>query len=273
MNTIYPDTGNTTETCILTEKVASAIEEYIPITLEELNKSDASLMSRRESKFLMSFDQCLGLLGGLSGDYMVLDVYNCRMSGYETEYYDDDEFTTYYHHHNGKSSRYKLRYRHYLSSDERYIEVKEKKNTGVTNKKRIDITDISGITEEEYDRFLRTSFPFNYHLYHPVISVEYRRVTLVSKKMNERITLDFDLSFRSDDESFAFPQVVICEVKCDKNVHGSKALSRIRSLGIRQRSFSKYCIGMSLIYKELKHNRFKPNLLYLSKISECEAIC
>jgi len=204
---------------------------------------------------------------------LILDVDDCRMSGYETEYYDDESFTSYCQHHNGKSNHYKLRFRHYLSSDERYVEVKEKRNTGVTIKKRIDITNLSDVTEEEYDRFMKTTFPYDYHEYHPVISVGYRRVTLVSKLMNERITLDFDLSFRSSEESHSFPEVVICEVKHDKEMHSSKALSTLRALGVRERSFSKYCIGVSLIYKNLKHNRFKPNLLYLSKISGSEAVC
>ena len=273
MNRNYTDREPVDETGFLTDRVSSAIDGYGKITLEELKNSDASLMSRKESKYLMTFDQCLELISGLGKDYMVLDVDECKMSGYETRYYDDDSFTTYHQHHNGKSNRYKLRARHYLSSDEHYIEVKEKKNTGVTVKKRIEVSDFSDMTEEEYDMFLRTSFPYDYHEFHPVISVEYKRVTLVSKKMNERITLDFDLTFKNRDQIYSFPAVVIGEVKMDKSVNSSQALDLARALGIRERSFSKYCIGVSLIYKHLKHNRFKPNLLFLSKISGSEAIC
>lgn len=273
MNTTYSDMKKRDDNGILTDAISSAIKNYRQITLKELKNSDASLMSRKESKYLMTFDQCLELISGLSDDYMVLDVDDCKMSGYETEYYDDESFTSYHQHHNGKSNRFKLRFRHYLSSDERYIEVKEKRNTGDTIKKRIDITNLSDITEEEFDKFLRTTFPYDYHTYHPVISVEYMRLTLVSKKMNERITLDFDLSFRSNEETHSFPAVVIGEVKRDKSVTSSGALTHIRTLGIRERSFSKYCIGISLIYKDLKHNRFKPNLLFLSKISGSEAAC
>lgn len=273
MNRTYTETEKIDETAILTGRISSAIENFGQITLEELRNSDASLMSRKESKYLMTFDQCLELLSGLSGDYLVLDVEDCKMSGYETEYYDDTSFTTYYQHHNGKSSRYKLRFRHYLSSDERYIEVKEKKNTGLTIKKRIDITNLSDITGEEYDRFLKSSFPYDYNNFHPVISVEYMRVTLVSKQMNERITFDFDLTFRNGEETHSFPGLVIGEVKHDRDLHCSGALALLKALGIRKRSFSKYCIGVSLIYRNLKHNRFKPNLIFLSKISGSEAVC
>ena len=275
MNQNDTDTYRKTDdgTGILNERISFAIDGYQQITLEELKNSDASLMSRKESKYLMTFDQCLELISGLDGDYMVLDVDECRMSGYETEYYDDDSFTSYHQHHNGKANRYKLRARHYLSSDEYYIEVKEKKNTGVTVKNRIGISESSDMSEEEYDRFLRMSFPYDYHEFHPVISVEYKRVTLVSKKMNERITLDFDLTFKNSEKTYSFPAVVIGEVKMDKSITSSKALTYIRTLGIRERSFSKYCIGVSLIYSHLKHNRFKPNLLFLSRISGSEAIC
>ena len=171
MNTIYNENKNEKESGILTDAISSAIGCYEQITLEELKNSDASLMSRKESKYLMSFEQCLGLLAGLSDDYMVLDVDDCKMSGYETEYYDDESFTSYYQHHNGKANRYKLRFRHYLSSDESYIEVKEKRNTGDTIKKRIDITNLSDVTEEEYDKFLKATFPYDYPTFPPVFTV------------------------------------------------------------------------------------------------------
>ena len=105
------------------------------------------------------------------------------------------------------------------------------------------------------------------------MTTEYSRVTLVSKNYDERMTFDFGLTFSSCDKRISLSGVVIAEVKSGKNPTDSKALSVLQYSGIRKRSFSKYCIGVSLLYENLKHNRFKPNLIYLSRLSGGEALC
>ena len=267
-----PDNKKTNGSRFTMQKILSATKSYDKISLSELENSNANLLSRKESKYLMTFEQFLELASVLSGHYRVLDVKDCRVTSYETLYYDNDSFLTYQQHHNGKKNRYKLRVRHYSSSGERYVEIKKKKNNGVTVKKRMKAPDSTEI-EKEYDQFLRSEFPYDYHDFHPVLMIEYRRITFVSRDMNERITFDFDLSYRNDDKEISVPKVVIGEVKRDKSVHDSRAISEIRNLGIRERSFSKYCIGTSLVYEHLKHNRFKANLLYLSRVSGVEATC
>lgn len=257
----------------ITDKILSGTKNYEIITLDELKKSEANLMSRRESKYLMNFEECLDVISALSGDYRILDVDGCTLSGYETVYYDDNSFITYHQHHSGKLNRYKLRTRRYLSSGESYVEIKEKKNTGVTIKRRIGAGESGILPEEEQDLFLKSNFPYDYHDFHPVLSTEYSRVTLVSKNYDERITFDFGLTFSNSDKKISLSGVVIAEVKSGKNASASKALSVMQCSGIRKRSFSKYCIGVSLIYENLKHNRFKPNLMYLSRLSGGEALC
>ncbi|EHQ36559.1 polyphosphate polymerase domain-containing protein [Methanoplanus limicola] len=267
-----PDENNNTADDII-RKISSGTDNYEIITLDELKRSDASLMSRRESKYLMTFEKCLEIISALSGDYRLLDVEGCTVSGYETVYYDDNSFITYHQHHSGKLNRYKLRTRRYLSSGESYVEIKEKKNTGVTIKKRIETSESGILPKEEQDLFLKSNFPYDYHDFHPVLTTEYSRVTFVSKNYDERITFDFGLTFSNSDDEISLPEVVIAEVKSSRNASYSKALSVMQAFGIRKRSFSKYCIGVSLIYKHLKHNRFKPNLMYLSRISGGEALC
>ena len=222
---------------------------------------------------MMTFAECLKIISELSDDYRILDVEGCTISGYETVYYDDNSFITYHQHHSGKLNRYKLRSRHYLSSGESYVEIKEKRNTGITIKKRIETTESGILPKEEQDIFLKSNFPYDYHNFHPVLKTEYSRVTLVSKNCDERITFDFGLTFSNTGDRISLPEVVIAEVTSGRNASESKALSVMQKSGVRKRSFSKYCIGVSLIYKNLKHNRFKPNLIYLSRISGGEALC
>jgi hypothetical protein len=254
-------------------KISNIIDNFQKITLEEINDSGASLLNRKESKYLMTTEQCLLLISELSGKYRVFEIDNSRMSRYETIYYDNDAFLTYHQHHNGRSDRYKLRIRHYLSSGESYVEVKHKKNTGVTVKKRIKTDESLIVAENEQKMFLKNTFPYDINDFHPVLTTEYLRVTLVSNNYTERITLDADLSFKNNNKDKSCAGLVIGEVKRDKAIRNSDAMSTIKQIGIRESGFSKYCIGVALLYDNLKHNRFKPKLLYASKLLGGIPVC
>ena len=43
-------------------------------------------------------------------------------------------------------------------------------------------------------------------------------------------------------------------------------MTQIKAEGIRPTPFSKYCIGISLLYPDLKQNRFKPILNHVSTL-------
>lgn len=246
----------------------SELERYEGITLEELKDSDAQLLNRKERKFLMTRDQFSELLTCLSGSYRVLEIDNARTSRYSTEYYDTDSFLTYLQHHNGKANRYKMRVRHYLSSGDAYLEIKEKKNTGNTTKRRIPVENDATLSEPAAEAFLTSSFPYDYHEFHPVLTTEYTRVTLVARDHPERITFDVGLTFHTDECEYSYPDVVVGEIKHNCPLRESPAGAVLHTMGIRSTSFSKYCTGISLNYAEVKHNRFKKKLLLLDKLSQ-----
>ncbi len=247
--------------------IASAVYAFDTISLDEIKNSDARLLNRKEMKFLMTLDQCIELLSGLTGAYRVLEVNTCRVSGYETKYYDTDTFMTYLQHHNGKAHRYKLRVRHYASSGETYLEIKEKRNTGRTIKKRLETGDHAPLSEPRQEAFLASAFPYDYRAFHPVLATEYDRVTLVARDYQERVTFDMNLSFHSGERTYALPGIVIGEIKQDRSLRRSPARDAIKSMGIRKTGFSKYCIGAALTHTDLKQNRFKKKLLFLEKLS------
>jgi hypothetical protein len=228
------------------------------ITLEDLRNSDAQLQSRRERKFLMTFRQCVNLVSGLTGSYMALDIEHSRVGRYETRYYDTESFMTYFHHHNGKGHRFKLRFRHYCSTDRTFLEVKERLNTGRTVKKRLETKGALELAAKGPATFLESAFPYDFREFHPVLTTGYNRVTLVSKDCRERITFDTGLSFCNTETFFSFPGVVVGEIKYDRSLFMSPALAGLKTLGIRKTRFSKYCIGVSLIYTGQKQNEFKP---------------
>jgi hypothetical protein len=243
------------------------LERYEGITLEELKNSDAQLLNRQERKFLMTRGQLSELLTFLSGSYRVLKIDNSRTSRYSTEYYDTDSFLIYLQHHNGKANRFKLRIRHYLSSGDSYLEIKEKKNTGCTIKKRIPVESDATLSEPAPEAFLTSAFPYNYRAFHSVLTTNYTRVALVARDHPERITFDVNLTFRTDECEYSYPGVVVGEIKHNCPLRESPAGAVLHTMGIRNTSFSKYCTGISLNYAEVKHNHFKKNLLLLDKLS------
>ncbi|MEI7432831.1 MAG: polyphosphate polymerase domain-containing protein [Methanomicrobiales archaeon] len=249
------------------DNFSSALAAFEEITLEELKNSDAQLMSRREKKFLMTFQQCASLVSDLTRSYRALEIEDTRIGRYETMYYDTGSFMIYLQHHNGKANRFKLRFRHYCSTDETYLEVKERQNTGRTVKIRMETDGIPELSEKGPKSFLKSSFPYDSSEFHPVLTTEYSRVTLVSKDFRERITFDLCPSFCQDGTTYSYPGVVVGEIKYDRSLFQSPGLNALRKMGIRKTSFSKYCIGVSLLYNGQKHNRFKQLQLRLKTLS------
>ncbi|MBP1929971.1 hypothetical protein J2741_002567 [Methanolinea mesophila] len=248
-------------------QIQDCLGEFERISLGELDATRALLLTRMERKHLMSVSQCGALLRRIRGSYRVLEVQDTRVSRYETLYFDNASFVTYIQHHNGKGNRYKLRFRHYESSGDTYLEVKKKSNRGSTEKTRIRTGwPVSGFLPEHLD-FLKSAFPYDCREFRPVLLTEYDRFTLVSKTSPERITFDTGVSFWDGRRTISYPDLVICEVKFEKGTRNSPALSELHDMGIRKQGFSKYCIGASLLYDRLKHNRFKPTLLSLSRFA------
>ncbi len=228
------------------------------ITLNELKNADAQLLSRKEKKFLMTREQCLWLISGLIKSYYALEIEGTRIGCDRTEYYDTDSFQIYLPHHNGKANRHKLRSRYYFTTDETYLEVKERQNTGRTVKKRIQTDGSPSLPDPDAGAFLESVFPYDFRLFHPVLATFYNRVTLVSKDFRERITFDLNLAFHNGKNACSYQDIVVGEIKYDRSLLRSMAFTALRMMRIYKTGFSKYCIGVSLLYQEQKHNRFKP---------------
>ncbi|MFA7562434.1 MAG: polyphosphate polymerase domain-containing protein [Methanoculleus sp.] len=246
----------------------SAVQDIESISLAEVAEGKTQLLNRVESKYLMTVGQCKRLIQAISDSYRVLEVRDVKIGRYETRYYDDNSFTSYIQHHNGKGNRYKLRLRHYETSGETYLEVKKKSNKGSTEKQRIKTSWPPAEFLPEEERFLEATFPYDCREFHPVLRTVYERSTLVSTEFPERITFDTAVQFGNGKRDISYPGLVIGEVKREKSVKNSPAQRALRSMGIQERSFSKYCVGVSLLHGQLKHNRFKPNLRFIARLSQ-----
>jgi hypothetical protein len=194
----------------------------------------------------------------------VLEIAGTRLMRYRTDYFDTPEFALYYQHHNGLSNRAKVRCRHYLDSDKRFLELKSRNNKGRTFKNRVFVAadqDAQVLVPEFLEQYFTQ--PLLAHRLDNMLRVDYRRVTLQSARHGERVSIDVDLCAGRRDEAPAFrlSGMAIVEVKQDQFKPGSPVQQTLRRLGSRPGSFSKYCIAGALLYRDrLKVNRFKRTL-------------
>lgn len=82
----------------------------------------------------------------------------------------------------------------------------------------------------------------------------------------ERVSFDTNLSFWTPNGRTSLNDVAIAEVKQERVDRSTPVMQRMRSLGVRPGGFSKYCMGVSLVSPDVKHNRFKPKLRALGQL-------
>lgn len=80
------------------------------------------------------------------------------------------------------------------------------------------------------------------------------------------MTLDINLQFRGCGETIILPGVAIAEVKRERGHNQSEFARLMKEERIRPTGFSKYCIGVSMLYPAIKHNQFNPKLQMVSRI-------
>lgn len=240
---------------------------YKGISLEEVNR--ASLMRRKDNKYLFSVQHLPSLLSMVRDDYRVLDIDGYRAQYYHTCYFDTDGHEMYHKHHRGMANRHKIRIRRYGASDLHFLEVKQKNAKGVTNKKRVrtDGMDHSLLIKE--DEFLRSCSPYVGEDILPSLENMFSRITLVSEGQTERVTLDYDLRFssRQTGEELTLPGIAIAEIKYEGFLSGSPMHAAMRRSQIAPSRFSKYAIGMALLHEDLKQNRFKSRVRKVHQIN------
>jgi hypothetical protein len=105
----------------------------------------------------------------------------------------------------------------------------------------------------------------------PVCWVNYSRITLVSKNMQERLTLDIGLTMKVETREKTYENLAIAELKQDKTAIKSPFSKIMGEFRIRKTSLSKYCLGVTQLFPNVKHNNFKPKLLTLNKILNANA--
>jgi hypothetical protein len=196
---------------------------------------------RRDTKFLFHDVDLVDILEALKDNYCVVVHQGQIRQSYSTVYYDSSDLRFYLSHHNGHGNRVKMRTRTYEDGSS-FFEIKQKTNTGNTLKERYphSLDRVNGLVQQ--------------------LEVVYDRITLYDKSFQEKLTFDFNLTFRDTKSQIRFSSIVIAESKKMKNTQ-SGFVDELKKRKISSTSISKYCLGMVSLKPSIKQNNFK-NLVY-----------
>ncbi|UTA69787.1 polyphosphate polymerase domain-containing protein [Emticicia sp. 21SJ11W-3] len=246
------------------QKVERLTSTFEPITLVEMD--NVKLMDRVDVKYILPLQALPQILADAQSHYRILEVENKRLCHYETLYYDTPDLQLYNTHLKNRANRYKIRSRNYVDSDLKFFEIKLRNNKGRTIKTRIRQETIGAEIDQASADFLKHSTPLMATAFKGMVWVDYTRITLVSRKSQERLTIDLNLSFRAGDRHSAFDKIAIAEVKQNKAT-GSAFIDIMKKSQIRQGSISKYCLAVISTFDNIPCNQFKPHLLRIHKLN------
>jgi len=239
-----------------------------------LDQNRAALMTRVDDKYVIKQSDLHTFINNAKQHFTILQDHQLRIFPYQTVYYDTDDHQLYHQHHSGKANRLKIRCREYMHTGQKYLEVKQKNNKGITHKYRHEIDCYSNIIN--LSEFI-LKFGIKDTLT-PALFVNYQRITLMHKFENQRITIDLNLKYQDarNHKTIDLDDIAIIEIKRDRHDHKlgrSTSHTCLYDLGYRPVNFSKYCMGCVLSgMPNIKKNRFKQNLLFLKKQFSIEVV-
>lgn len=248
----------------MSSPLINTLEYLKPIHLDEMDK--VALMNRIDTKFVFHKELLGSVLENLADHYSVLEIDGHRISGYKNLYFDTGEYKFYHDHHNERTNRTKVRIREYANTGVSYIEVKKKDNKGRTAKTRKRIKGFESMLSTECLDFIVSVASDDLNT-NAVLYNKFNRITLVNNIEKERATFDFGLSFKSEEGSIQYDNLVIAEVKQETLSRSTEIFRHLKSLHITPYRISKYCIGMSSLKQNLKHNLFKEKIRKINKIT------
>jgi VTC domain len=241
-------------------------DTFQTISLEDLN-AKASMLERRDNKYVVTRDTLLNFLHVSNTCFDVLDIKGVQQFSYDTTYYDGEDHECYRHHHQGRRRRCKVRIRSYRDAKLTFLEVKLKDKRGQTVKRRMKLANAAStvLSDEQrcfvgfcyrelYDDALNISF-------NRIMDMTYRRSTLVARIGGERMTIDSQLKFfNGHSEVQLSDDVFIVETKSSNgNGIADKYLRKLHQHPANR--CSKYCTGLAMLDNRLPHNKFKSTLV------------
>jgi len=209
---------------------SSALQEFKPIPLSGLES--VQLMNRVDIKYIIPLTMLPRILPSAFGEYLVMEERKTRTFIYKNRYFDTPDREMYRHHHQGRPSRYKIRIREYSEFRRVYLEVKHKYK-GRTIKSRIKLSENGSLDQfpsieqlpGDAISFLAEAQPIPPQLLSGSLVNTFSRFTLIHQDMNERITIDTNISYIHS------AQNLFNSTKSREYVYGIAVAEIIKSLG------------------------------------------
>lgn len=245
------------------ENTTDILARFAPISLAEMD--DVKLQDRMDSKFVFSEADLAEVLTHMVTSYRLLEVGGHRGTAYRSLYLDTADLRCYRDHHDQRTFRSKVRYREYLGSGLCFLEVKRKTGRGRTDKARLRVDHIPEHPPLEHRVFITGSGGPSEELV-PVLWNYFTRYTFVRRDAPERLTMDLGLRFSDPGGTRSLGDIVVAELKQPRIDHASPFMRLMRERGIRPGGMSKYCVGMLMLGRPVKHNAFKPVLRLLDRL-------
>ncbi|MBE9487711.1 MAG: VTC domain-containing protein [Bacteroidetes bacterium] len=252
----------------MVKKVTTVIDNFDTICLEDSGK--VKFLKRCDYKFVTNIEKLCEILDYIKEDYFVMTIKEAKIQDYRTTYFDTDDNYFYICHHNQRNNRFKVRKREYVNTGEHFLEIKRKTLNGRTTKKRINsFTETDEQVTIDENVFIKKYIQNELEGLSPKLDTNFKRLTLVSKKFDERVTVDLGLKFKEYENNTDYQTNNLCiiEVKCNKMCGKTSILNALKKFNVRLGGFSKYCIGRAVLNKTLKQNNFKVKVNLLRKFS------
>lgn len=241
----------------------TGIDRFQPISLAEMD--GVKLQDRVDTKYVFAESRLPEVLQAMLPHYRLLEVNGARGTDYRSLYFDTADLQHYQAHHNRRTFRSKVRFREYIGSGLVFLEVKRKTGRGRTDKKRIRVEAIPEVLSTEQQAFVaaasKSDLPLQATLWN-----YFTRYTFVSRTAPERLTMDVALRYSAAGDDRELGGVVIAELKQERADRTSPFVRIMRERIFPTSGMSKYCVGLLLLGRNVKHNAFKAVLLKLEKL-------
>lgn len=223
------------------------------IGLEDLN-ARAALQTRIDRKYLLPVEDAAMLMASLGPEAAMLEIDGLRSFGYESIYFDTADLLSYHQAAQRRRLRFKVRTRRYVDTDERFVEVKTRRNA-LTVKQRVshaaamdDLSSGRAFVDLVLDRPLAALTP--------TLSTFYRRSTVLLPGAEGRLTIDTDLTWELPrGTELRLPGHAIVETKA--GTAPSTADRVLWSYGHRPVQISKYGTGLAALRPDLPSTKWR----------------
>ena len=246
-------------------EIQSILKKFNPIGLDEMDQ--IKLFDRVDFKYIFTLELLPELLNQLNEQYNLLITGNSGLNAYQSHYFDTSNFQMYLNHHNGLKNRSKIRFRKYLETGTAFFEIKQKTNKERTVKSRVEVNGNGIAFNAQIEEMLLEKTGITVDDLSEALIIKYHRISLVSKKLKERVSIDIGLQYNQTGKIINFPGIVIAEIKQEKLTR-SFFRNLMHRYHIPSHNISKYCLGLAVLNPDLKSNNFKSKILYVSKLSK-----